>query len=280
MTAERAATGARQGTDAAMAPGAPLFVGIDLAWKASARTGLAAVGGSGCLLVSGSAVTDDEITAWISALGGVVATVAVDAPLVVPNPTGQRRGENEVARAYGAYLAGPYPTSRANPLFDPPRAAVLAERLGWRVDPAYVWSGPGSPPGCIEVYPHPAMVGLFGLDRRILYKKGPTRARGFADLVGHFESIEERRLAEPTRGAALRRIVGRPARGDLSRNEAEVDAILCAHLAWLWHYRRSALQVYGTLQDGYIVAPPPPAHRAARAAPGTSGSTPGPLPVQ
>jgi Holliday junction resolvase RusA-like endonuclease len=43
--------------------------------------------------------------------------------------------------------------------------------------------------------------------------------------------------------------------------EDELDAIVCAHLAWLWHHRRSSLEVYGDVDVGYIVAPPPPRHR-------------------
>lgn len=44
----------------------------------------------------------------------------------------------------------------------------------------------------------------------------------------------------------------------MTRIEDELDAILCAHLAWLWHHRSERLTVYGSLNDGYIVAPPPP----------------------
>jgi predicted nuclease with RNAse H fold len=65
-------------------------VGIDLAWKAKARSGLAAVDQTGCLIDSGTAVTDDEIVAWI-AEHRPVSVAAVDAPLVAPTrPTDVR----------------------------------------------------------------------------------------------------------------------------------------------------------------------------------------------
>jgi predicted RNase H-like nuclease len=235
-----------------------LFLGIDLAWKDTNRTGLAVVDDSGRLLLSGTAVADDEIAAWIARLDGDVVVAAVDAPLVVPNPTGQRVGETKVARAFGRHGAAPYPSNRSNPLFDPPRALTLAERFGWNVDPAHVATADA--PACIEVYPHPAMVGLFGLPRRIGYKKGPARRAGFAELVARFETVAELRLDESDRWAELRRVVASPARGELARIEDEVDAILCAHLAWLWCHRPGALRVYGSLGEGYIVAPPPPVH--------------------
>jgi predicted RNase H-like nuclease len=51
---------------------------------------------------------------------------------------------------------------------------------------------------------------------------------------------------------------------ELERIEDEVDAIACAHLAWLWTNRPGALQVYGDVTSGYIVAPPAPTHPAVR----------------
>lgn len=241
-----------------------MFIGVDLAWRASpkTRTGLAAVDDTGRLVASSAVVNDDDIGAWLASLDGQVIIAAIDAPLIVPNDTGQRVCETLLGRAFGAYAAGPYPSNRTNPLFDPPRALVLARRFGWSVDPDHV---PGrDAPGCIEVYPHPAMVGLFGLGERILYKKGPDRARGFVQLMGHYESVFELRLDDSSRWAELRAVVAAPKPGDLTRIEDELDAILCAHLAWLWQHRRDALQVYGSADEGYIVAPPPPTHPAVR----------------
>jgi hypothetical protein len=143
------------------------------------------------------------------------------------------------------------------------------------VDPA--WHGSVEAPVCIEVYPHPAMVGLFGLPERIVYKSGPSRAEGFAQLVRCFSSIDELRLAEYPRWVKLSRIVADPKPGDLTRIEDELDAILCAHLAWLWHHRPRGLKVYGSLEDGYIVAPPAPLRGSE--APTQDPSPPAPPPA-
>lgn len=240
----------------------PGFVGIDLAWGRRARTGLAVVADDGRLLRSGVARSDDEIDDWLRMFAGPVAVAAVDAPLLVPNESGQRRCETEISRAFGRYKIGAHSSNRARPLFDPPRAATLADRFGWSVDPAL--HGSVEAPVCIEVYPHPAMVGLFGLAERISYKSGPSRREGFAQLLRHLAGLEELRLGEHPRGAELARIVAEPKRGDLTRIEDEVDAVLCAHLAWLWHHRPDTLQVYGSVQEGYIVAPAPPATSPAR----------------
>lgn len=235
------------------------FVGIDLGWTTGA-TGLAAVDDGGRLLASGRVQADDEIAAWIDELPGPVAVVGVDAPLVVPNETGQRLPERLIGQAFGGFGASAHVSNKRR-FGGLPRAMRLAETFGWAVDPE---AGTGNEATvCIEVYPHPAMVGLFELGYRLDYKKGKDARRGpgFAELIRHLESVEGLRLPDYGRWAELKDAVAAPRPGDLDRVEDELDAMLCAHLAWLWHHRRATLQVYGSLEDGYIVAPPPPAWR-------------------
>lgn len=93
-------------------------------------------------------------------------------------------------------------------------------------------------PACIEVYPHPATIGLFGIGRILKYKGGPltTRQAAFVEFLDDMESIERLDLQPTARWAEIRRIVsGTPRQVDLNLVEDEVDAILCAHLAWLAH---------------------------------------------
>jgi len=219
---------------------AALHVGLDLAWS-SGVTGLAVVDDAGRLVGSGSCRTDDEIAAWLAGLDGPVAVVGVDAPLVVPNETGQREAERAIGRAFGAYGASAHTANRGTFGGADPRAWRLAERFGWATDP-------GTPVGagrtvCLEVYPHPALVALFGLPYRLDYKKGPRERRqpGFAALVRHLESVPVLRAADSPRWPHLRRVVAEPGPGDLDRVEDELDAVVCAHLAWLWHHRPGAL---------------------------------------
>lgn len=232
------------------------FVGIDLAWGSKARTGLAVVDDEGRLVESGAVRTDDEIDEWLRAHAREIVVAAVDAPLIVPNETGQRRCETEISRAFWRHKISAHSSNKGRVGFNPPRAAALAERFGWSIDPA--GKAAVGTPVCIEVYPHPAMVGLFGIPERIAYKSGPGRAAGFIQLIEHFASIDELRLSESPRWVELSRIVSDPRPGDLTRIEDELDAILCAHLAWLWHHRPERLKVYGSLEDGYIIAPPAP----------------------
>jgi len=237
------------------------YLGLDLAWGRTARTGLAALDRDGRLVASGAVRTDDEIADFVAehAAGELVA--AIDAPLIVPNLTGRRACEALVAAEFGRFHAGAYPANRSLPHLDPPRAATLAARFGWDPDPATV---PGTGTSvAIEVYPHPAMVILFDLERVLPYKAKKGRdvdslRAAFALLLDHLERTCEDplQLSRSPRWATLRRAAAAAERkSQLGAIEDEIDAILCAYLAWLWGRRDPRMRVLGDVTGGYIVVP-------------------------
>ena len=236
------------------------YCGLDLAWSARNASGVAVVDADGRLLASGTVVSDQALADWLAPHLPHLRVVAVDAPLVVPNLTGARPVERAMTSAYGAAGAGTYPSNRTNPLFDPPRGEALADRFGWRITTDRP-DDDGAAPVCIEVYPHPAMVGLFGLDRVIPYKPRPTRSiadrrLALGTLMTHLETIEPLALHRHPHWATLRATLTTAERPvDLKRLEDELDGIFCAHLAWLWGTGSTALRVWGDAVAGFIVAP-------------------------
>ncbi|MEE6274544.1 DUF429 domain-containing protein [Georgenia sp. MJ206] len=243
-----------------------VYLGVDLAWSTRARTGLAAVDAHGRLVTSASVQTDEEIVEWAGRPGWTVRTAAADAPLIVTNATGQRDCEREVSRVFGRYGASCHASNLTRPYFNPPRGASLAERLGWSLDPD---QAPAGRPVCLEVYPHPAMVGLFELGTVLPYKaKGGRpfvrRHAAFLELMRHMESLPVLELTVNDRWLTIRGTAEKATRPfELERLEDEVDAVFCAHLAWRWNHRPESLRMYGTFADGYIVATPPPTHPVA-----------------
>ena len=170
-----------------------------------------------------------------------------------------------VPSIFGRFHASAYPANRGNPAFVPqPRGARLARRFGWQLDLATEPDAGGSV--AIEVYPHAAMVSLFALERVIPYKA--KRGRGvaarqaaFAMVFDHVESVcgSLLRLTDSARWAHLRdQVRVAPRQVDLDEVEDEVDAIVCAYVAWLWAHERGALMVLGDDASGCIVTPPPP----------------------
>lgn len=124
--------------------------------------------------------------------------------------------------------------------------------------------------------PHPALVGLFSLPYRLDDKKGSAARRrpGFTELLRPLESAPELRVAHHARWREIRDVVASSEAGGLNGVEDEVDAVVCAHLAWLWRHDRTRLHVYGDVSDGYIVATPPPSHPAVRPLPQESAPAP------
>lgn len=242
-----------------------ICVGIDLAWSTRARTGIAAVDATGALVDSATVQTDDDILDWLAATGTAL-TVAIDAPLIVTNATGQREAERAIGRAYARYRSSCHTSNLGRPYFDPPRAFTLAERAGWTVDPEH--HGTAATPGSVEVYPHAGMVGLFRLGSVIPYKAKRRRTvefrrQAFADLVRRMETIDALRLPEHPRWQHLAEASRTATRQvDLERIEDEIDGIFCAHLAHRWQLR-DGLEIYGSRTDGHIIAPPPPDHPVA-----------------
>jgi len=182
----------------------PVFVGIDLAWNTNAATGIAGVDDAGVLLDAATLLSDDQIIAWMSRPDWQPVTSAVDAPLIVTNATGQRPCERMISRAFGRYKASCHTSNLGVAYFNPPRGATLAERLGWNLDPAH--AGTPESPGCIEVYPHPAMVAFFKLGSVLPYKakSGRTvefRRSAFVELFDQMETLPHLGLSENLRWA-------------------------------------------------------------------------------
>ncbi len=241
------------------------FVGLDLAWGEKKQTGVAAVDADGRLLHVGIAQDDAGIVDAVAPFTGEECIVAFDAPLIVNNPTGFRPAETEFNAAFKRFDAGAFPANTANPLFNPPRGAVLADILGLDMDP-----GSTASRRAIEVYPHPATVVLFGLDRVLKYKKGPfeERQRELLTLMTLIEGLDDAsprlRANRSMAWVDLRRRVEAASRASqLDRDEDPVDAVMCAYVARYWYERPEDVTIYGDVASGYIVTPSLPADVAS-----------------
>ncbi|GAA1537179.1 DUF429 domain-containing protein [Nocardioides humi] len=259
------------------------FVGVDLAWGERRPTGLAVVDADGHLLAVSAVRTDDEIVTALASYVEGECLVAIDAPIVVVNPTGNRPAEAELNKDFARFDAGAHPSNTGKPEFrDQPRAARIAARLGLDVNPRS-----RRPRRAIEVYPHPATVALFRLGRTLKYKNKPGRdleqLRG--ELVVLLGLVEGLAVAEPPlRVDALPawhdlRAAAETAtrKSDLRVVEDQVDAVVCAYIALFAERRPEQVTTYGDLDTGYIVTPTLPADLVPTPRP--RRGTPAPLDV-
>ena len=238
--------------------------GIDLAWGNRARTGVALTDERGALLKSASVTTDEQIADFLA--DSSVAVIALDAPIIVTNPSGMRDCERDLSKDFRRFHAGTHPTNMSRPSMQPmPRAKRLVLEHGWSTD-VELSPGPMSPVA-LEVYPHSSMVGLFGLDRVLEYKakSGRTlemRKAQFTELMGYIvrHCDETLRLAESSRWHELTDAAAEASKqSHFNLIEDEIDAIFCAYVAWVFATAPATLVTYGDPATGVIVTFPPPA---------------------
>lgn len=239
------------------------FVGLDLAWGEKNQTGVAAVDSGGRVLHVGVAQDDDDIAAAVEPYVSGECLVAIDAPLIVKNPTGHRQCERDLNRDFQRFDAGARPAFTERPEFKNPRGARIASMLGLDLDPS---SSSGR--RAIEVYPHPATIVLFGLDKTLKYKRGAfgDRQRELLRLMTLIEDLDgatpRLRANRNVSWVELRKRIEAATRpGQLDRDEDPVDALLCAYIALYWYHRPEDVTIYGDVASGYIVAPTLPATR-------------------
>lgn len=247
------------------------FLGIDLGWSSGA-SGLCCLGWSdGYLhlldLDRQQATTD--ILNWVDkwASPKEPALIAVDAPTLIPNATGMRLPDKLTHQYFHRYHAACYPANLGRPF------AQRTVEFGLSLEARGFIHAPVITPKQlgrfqIEVFPHPAIVHLFGLTRILKYKKGKLAERRLELLKLHQYILTLLPTLHPplhlpsspcplclcgsfpseipTTGVALKAV------------EDQLDSLICAYVAahwWYWGLERN--WVLGDITTGYIVVPAP-----------------------
>ena len=118
----------------------------------------------------------------------------------------------------------------------------------------------------LEVYPHPALVALCGLDTTLKYKAKRGRSEESRHTAFHrlISCLEAFATCEPAvdvtaspRWSRLREIAtASTAHATLDRCEDEIDAYVCAYIGlYYWTHGLERCRIVGSLAEGYIVTP-------------------------
>ena len=243
------------------------FIGVDLAWGDRKPTGLAVLDPQGRLVHVSAAQTDEEILDALKPYTAGDCLVAIDAPLIVKNATGNRPAEAALNRDFARFDAGAHPVNTGKPEFSQiPRGARLAGALGLDLNPRS-----GRARRAIEVYPHPATVALFQLGRTLKYKNKPGRDTETlrSELLVLIGLIEGLATASPaldldrahSRWPELVALVEAAERkSQLRVVEDQVDAVICAYVGLFATREPGRSTTYGDFDEGYIVTPTLPEH--------------------
>lgn len=249
--------------------GRPSFIGIDLAWSERNPSGAAVIRDGRLVACTGglgrTAEIVDFVGAHLSRRHGSI--VAVDAPLRVPNETGSRLCDRALSAEWRRYHAGAYPANRRLLARDgivrgEALTAALTERFQF-IETDVIPRRTKARLIC-EVYPHPALVSLFGLERILKYKRG--RGRTYEDRWPEYERyrslLRGLRKADPPLRRTKRFLKGTDVVGlrgaALQAYEDALDALTCAYVAsYFWRNGPGAVKRYGTLEEGHILVPQP-----------------------
>ncbi len=233
------------------------FLGIDLGWTSGA-SGLCCLAWAGDALVlldlDCKQPTQDILT-WVDtwAPAEQPAGVAVDAPTLIPNATGMRLPDRLTHRYFHRYHAGCYPANLGRPFAA--RTVGFGRELGNRHFRHGTEIQPQIPDRWqIEVFPHPAMVHLFDLDKILKYKKGAIAERQLELNKLRTLLLTLTAAEPPLKLATLPEIPEKTTQ--FKAVEDQLDALMCAYVAAYWWYWGTAKnQVLGNEQEGYIIVP-------------------------
>lgn len=243
------------------------FIGVDLAWKIDGNhSGIAVLSGDHrqvrLTAVSEGIASRAGVLDFIARQASAHCVIAIDASLVVRNRTGQRPCEKLIAKRFGRHHAACHPTNLNRPHAATGMSLVsgLAGQ-GFAHDFAIEEACRRRGRWLFEVYPHPAMVSTFGLERIIQYKKGSVeqKRRGLHVLrqqLVHLASASTGWVMSPLLRAVAGRNLAELRGAALKHYEDTLDAVFCAYLAWhCWRWGAARNEVFGTLAQGYIVVP-------------------------
>lgn len=232
------------------------FLGIDLAWREDGKSGVATLEEDGTISEAGLQADLRATVAWISNQAGQAADqlLFVDAPLVVPNATGQRECERQVGERYWRSKVSANSNSRESKRDAGQQLLkrTLRARAGWRYD-----DGTAGPPDAgltiSECYPYTTIVGApeLGYEVRPPYKfrslklpanqAWPRRMSACDDLIHRLGALKacdpplDLRSHGETR-ALLDSPSPRNARAYKDREDL-LDAVISAWTAALWWRR-------------------------------------------
>lgn len=244
------------------------FVGIDLAWSEKNNTAISVIEGenkNGKLIdFTHNIGGDKEIVDWVcEKIKNRSALIAIDAPLVVPNKKGTRSSDKLITKLFRKYNAGTHPANREvlgkYGGLRGEKLVKLFEEQGYKQSP-YI-KPKQKIKSIIEVYPHPAIVVLFGLSKILQYK--PRGNRDYKFRWREFERLRNYILGLKNKKPSLKipkKFIERKIEGlrgnSLKEFEDFLDSIICAYIAYYyWYWGSEKCAVFGSLEKGYIVSP-------------------------
>ena len=235
-----------------------VLAGIDLAWQSNKNPSAIASGNVANNVLSVSMVQPavygiKAVLAVVNAIDGLTG-IAIDASLIIHNKHGMRQCEKAIGQNYGARGATCHASNTT--LYPNADSVYLSAQLlksGFQHLGSKHWQ--------IECYPHPTLIEIFSLRKRLKYKKGKVAEKraGQIKLAALLYKLNDSKVLKLLLNEPLSQILNKPSiealKGQaLKSNEDALDAIVCLYIAGLYAIQHQG-QVFGDLDSGYIWVP-------------------------
>ena len=238
-----------------------ILAGVDLAWQSHKNPSAIASGN-----IVDNVLAVNMIHPAIYGIDSVFDTlmaiaqlsgIAIDASLIINNKSGMRPCEREISSCYGARGAACHASNTT--LYPNADSVYLSKQLlnvGFNHLKSRRWQ--------IECYPHPALIEIFTLSKRLKYKKGKVTEKrtGQKQLAALLLNLKHSNILSLILNDQASLIINGPRidslKGQaLKSNEDALDAIICLYVAGLYAIKHRG-QICGNLSSGYIWVPSGP----------------------
>ena len=231
-----------------------VILGVDLAWGRVQRDAIVRINRVGRQISFADfhyLQGDDEFLEYVRSLRAEQEVrrviLAIDAPTLCVNEQGSRTVDRECSALFRQFEAGCHPVNLGL-VKRPLELAKKLQKEGVAISSDLDARGDLM----MEVYPHPAMVNWFSLEKTIKYKRGSVEARRrefhrYQQLFVSFLQKEFPSLKLPDELAI---------QTWTKQREDLLDASLCAVIGlWHLHYDGKKSQILGDLTTGQMVIP-------------------------
>lgn len=237
------------------------FIGIDLAWTYKNETGLCVLDASGRVEYLDSQVySNEEILGVIKQHYSGPVTIAIDAPLVVPNDGGSRGAEGEMMRAkINGHRVSAFNSNRNyfTKVFGEIRGETLMHMIQKEI-PDIQLGFDKSASNIVETFPTGIINGLFPEIVPVKYKRKPkmTFDETMSEMRRLFIKFDQLEHKENIISGLILKIDDEvTARKAYKHLEDKIDAFLCALGMYSIYNGHALLEMFGTLDKGFIVIP-------------------------
>ncbi|WP_395376724.1 DUF429 domain-containing protein [Marinicella sp. W31] len=237
------------------------LVGIDLAWMGERNSS-----GLACGVIQSNRLHVTEMHSGVLGLRAIknilerqhhMVGVAIDGPLIIRNASGSRAAEKALSKRYAKHWASCHPSNlKLHP------NAISVKLSEWLLDRGIKHLGnPAVQRWQVECYPHPALIELFSLQKRLAYKKGRVLKKKsgqmqLAEMLLSLNFNRQLRLVIPEKYQVMFDpfYISELKGAALKKNEDALDAVVCLYIAGLYAIGQT-FHVFGDVEEGYIVVP-------------------------